>query len=113
VLFRSSPVVPTQGLWKPTTWPMIWLLTPCSAVTAATTMSRLVPATIEKYGGRFLVRGGAHEVIEGEWQPHRLVLLAFADMARAKAWYQSPEYAAAKAIRFRTSRGQLLIVDGV
>jgi len=74
---------------------------------------KLVPATIEKYGGRFLVRGGAHEVIEGEWQPHRLVLLAFADMARAKAWYQSPEYAAAKAIRFRTSRGQLLIVDGV
>jgi len=74
---------------------------------------KLVPATIEKYGGRFLVRGGAHEVIEGEWQPHRLVLLAFADMARAKAWYQSPEYAAAKAIRFRTSQGQLLIVDGV
>jgi len=74
---------------------------------------KLVPATIDKYGGRFLVRGGAHEVIEGEWQPHRLVLLAFADMARAKAWYQSPEYAAAKAIRFRTSRGQLLIVDGV
>lgn len=74
---------------------------------------KLVPATIEKYGGKFLVRGGAHEVVEGDWQPARLVLLAFEDMARAKAWYESPEYTAAKAIRIRASSGKLLLVDGV
>lgn len=74
---------------------------------------KLVPATIEKYGGKFLVRGGAYEVIEGDWQPARMVLLAFEDMARAKAWYESPEYTAAKAIRIRASNGQMLIVDGV
>ena len=58
---------------------------------------KLVPATVAKYGGRFLVRGGAVEVKEGGWQPKRLVVLEFPSMDQARQWYGSPEYAPALA----------------
>ncbi len=51
-----------------------------------------VGATLEQYGGKFLVRGGAYETIEGDWQPQRLVILEFADVESFKRWYHSPEY---------------------
>src|SRR5207302_7854271 len=51
-----------------------------------------VPATIAQYGGRFLTRGGATELIEGEPEPKRVVILEFADTAAVKRWYDSPEY---------------------
>ena len=51
-----------------------------------------VPATIAAYGGRFLVRGGALEVLEGTWSPKRCVILEFPSLEQAKAWYHSPEY---------------------
>lgn len=73
----------------------------------------LTPATIEKYGGRFVIRGGAHELIEGDWQPGRMVMLEFDDMAAAKRWYDSPEYSEARAIRQRAATGSLLIVEGL
>ena len=74
---------------------------------------KLVPATVEKYGGRFLVRGGQVEKLEGEWQPKRVVVLEFPSVEQAKRWYDSPEYRDPKALRFRTAKTNLLLVDGV
>jgi len=73
---------------------------------------KLVPATIAKYGGKFLVRGGAVEVKEGGWQPKRLVVLEFASMDQARKWYASPEYAPALALRARAARSKVLLVEG-
>jgi uncharacterized protein (DUF1330 family) len=71
-----------------------------------------VPATIAKYGGRYLARGGAHEVLEGDWRPSRLIVLEFPSMAAAKAWYGSPEYAPLIKLRQRASTGPLVLVEG-
>jgi uncharacterized protein (DUF1330 family) len=72
-----------------------------------------VPATLAKYGGRFLVRGGAHQVVEGDWKPTRLVVLEFPSLADAQRWYDSEEYRAPKALRMRAGRTSVVIVDGV
>lgn len=72
-----------------------------------------VPATLAKYGGRFLVRGGAHQVVEGDWKPNRLVVLEFPSLADAQRWYDSEEYRAPKALRMRAGRTSVVIVDGV
>lgn len=77
------------------------------------TYRQMVPATLAVYGGRFIVRGGASEVMEGDWRPRRLVVLEFDSVERARAWYESEEYRAARAIRQRTSRGSIVIVAGV
>jgi len=73
---------------------------------------KLVPATIAKYGGKYLVRGGATEVKEGEWKPKRLVVLEFASMDQARKWYHSPEYAPALALRLKAARSKVLLVEG-
>lgn len=73
---------------------------------------RMVPASLKPYGGRFIVRGGAVQVQEGTWRPKRLVILEFPSVDRAQAWYDSPEYAPAKALRQATSSADLLIVSG-
>ncbi len=65
----------------------------------------------EKYGAKFLVRGGAQTVMEGSSHP-RTVVLEFADLATAQACYDSPEYQAAKALRDQVSEGNLVIVEG-
>ena len=72
----------------------------------------LTPGSIAAFGGRFLVRGGEHEVIAGGWAPGRLVLLEFDSLARAAAWYDSPAYVEARAIRQRASTGNMVMVDG-
>ena len=72
-----------------------------------------VPATVEKYGGRFLVRGGRVEPLEGDYDPKRVVLLEFPSEERAKAWWNSPEYAPLMALRRRASGGNLYFVTGV
>lgn len=72
-----------------------------------------VPATIAKYGGRFVVRGGAVETLEGDWRPARLVVLEFPTVEQAKRWYDGPEYKGPKALRQRTARTKLLLVEGV
>ena len=74
---------------------------------------REVPATLTPFGGRFIVRGGAVETLEGDWQPKRLVVLEFPGRAAAQAWWSSQAYAAPKALRQRSARTQLLVVDGV
>ena len=72
-----------------------------------------VPATVAKYGGRFLVRGGAHQTVEGDWKPDRVVVLEFPSMEQAKRWYDSEEYRAPKAMRLRAGRANLIMVEGV
>ncbi len=72
-----------------------------------------VPATIAAYGGRYLVRGGSTEVLEGDWSPNRCVVLEFPDMAQLKTWYASPEYRPLIAIRERTTKSNLVIVQGM
>ena len=74
---------------------------------------RMVPATLVPFGGRFVVRGGQTEVLEGDWRPSRLVLLEFPSIERARAWWNSPEYAEARALRQATSTGTLIILEGV
>ncbi|HTY76775.1 MAG TPA: DUF1330 domain-containing protein [Candidatus Bathyarchaeia archaeon] len=71
-----------------------------------------VPATIAKYGGKFLVRGGPFEQLEGSWKPTRLVVLEFPSMAQAKRWYDSEEYRGPKALRLKASKASLVIVEG-
>ena len=72
-----------------------------------------VPATLAKYGGRFLVRGGAHQTVEGDWKPARLVVIEFPSLADARRWYDSEEYRGPKALRMRAGRTSVVIVDGV
>ncbi len=72
-----------------------------------------VPATIAAYGGRYIVRGGASEVLEGGWAPKRCVLLEFPSMAQLKAWWDSPEYLPLRAIRQRATRSNLVAVEGL
>jgi uncharacterized protein (DUF1330 family) len=71
-----------------------------------------VAATVQKYGGKFVVRGGKVEALEGGWLPRRLVMLEFPSMEQAQKWYRSSEYAPLIALRQRASRGKLVLVEG-
>lgn len=72
-----------------------------------------VPATVAQYGGEYLARGGRWERLEGV-EPHpRMVILKFPSLEQAKAWYDSTEYAAPKALRQSASTGNLILVEGV
>jgi len=73
---------------------------------------KLSPATVAQYGGRFLVRGGRFEVLEGTWQPKRLVILEFSSLEQAKAWANSKEYAPARQLRQQASRSNIVVVEG-
>ena len=70
-------------------------------------------ATVEKYGGKYLVRGGATEVLEGDWQPKRIVIVEFATMERAKGWLNSEEYREPRKMRHRTAKTRMILVQGV
>lgn len=74
---------------------------------------KLAGTTLSAFGGRFLVRGGATETIEGGWAPQRMVVIEFPDAARARAWWVSPDYHAARAIRHRTATTRMIVADGV
>jgi uncharacterized protein (DUF1330 family) len=74
---------------------------------------RTVGASIAAFGGRFLARGGAVEVLEGDWSPKRLVIVEFPSLERLRAWYDSPEYAPALALRKRASISRLVMTEGV
>jgi uncharacterized protein (DUF1330 family) len=74
---------------------------------------KLVGPTLERYGGKFLVRGGASETIEGDWQPQRLVILEFDDTEQFKRWYHSPEYTEARSIRFQASTARAILIQGI
>jgi uncharacterized protein (DUF1330 family) len=68
---------------------------------------------LAQYGGRFLVRGGAAELIEGGPEPKRIVILEFADTAAFRRWYDSPEYQKILPGRLDNSTGRAFIVEGV
>ena len=74
---------------------------------------KLAPPSIEKYGGRYLARGPKPDVLEGSWDVKRLVILEFPTAARAREWWESPEYAIAKARRQACARGDFVILDGM
>jgi len=74
---------------------------------------KLTPASIAAYNGKFIVRGGQTETLEGDWQPGRIVVLEFPTLAIAKAWWASDEYGVAKIIRQRTAKTKMIVVDGV
>jgi uncharacterized protein (DUF1330 family) len=72
----------------------------------------LVPATIAAFGGRYVVRGGEPEVVEGDNPSRRHVILEFESRERLLQWYHSPEYRDVKAIRVRSTRSNVVILSG-
>ena len=68
--------------------------------------------SVPQYGGEYIARGGKVEVLEGSWQPNRIVVIEFASFDRAKRWYHSPEYQAAMPGRLRSAESKVIIVDG-
>ena len=70
------------------------------------------PAAIARHGGRYLARGGATTVLEGNWHPHRVVVLEFPSQAAAKAFYDSPEYVVARALRAGAANMDIVVVEG-
>jgi uncharacterized protein (DUF1330 family) len=74
---------------------------------------KLAPAAIAKYGGRYLIRGGAYEAMEGDWKPQRLTIVEFESMEKAKAFYNSPEYQAAIKARKGAANMKMLLVQGI
>jgi uncharacterized protein (DUF1330 family) len=73
-----------------------------------------VPTTLKPYGGRFVVRGGTFDVLEGDWPAPRIVVLVFPSVEQAKAWHDSVEYQAILPIRHQHARTHfMVVVDGV
>jgi uncharacterized protein (DUF1330 family) len=73
---------------------------------------KLTPATVAAYDGKFVVRGGQTETLEGDWQPERIVILEFPTVERAKEWWNSELYSNAKVIRQRTAATKMIVVQG-
>ena len=74
---------------------------------------KLAPPAIEAYGGKYLVRGGSMEILEGDWKPNRVVILEFQSIEMAKNWIDSPEYSDARALRHQTATSHAIVVDGL
>lgn len=74
---------------------------------------RLVGPQVARYGGKYLVRGGAIETVEGDWAPKRLVILEFDSVARLKRWYESEDYRPLREMRHRTAASNAVIVEGI
>lgn len=72
----------------------------------------MAPASIAAYGGRYVVRGGSTTTLEGDWRPGRFVILEFASAERARAWWDSPEYAEAKALRQSCADTDMVLTEG-
>jgi uncharacterized protein (DUF1330 family) len=70
-------------------------------------------ASIARHGGRYLARSGPLEVLEGGWAPSAIIIVEFPDMARARAWYHSADYAAALEVRDQALSRNLILVEGV
>jgi uncharacterized protein (DUF1330 family) len=74
---------------------------------------KLVPATLEPFGGMYIVRGGAVTPLEGGWEPKRVVMLEFPSMDALQSWYNSDAYKAPKALRGRASISRVVAVEGI
>jgi uncharacterized protein (DUF1330 family) len=73
---------------------------------------KLASTAVSLYGGRYLARGGPNETLEGDWHARRLVILEFENLKRAKDWFNSPEYAPARALRHKTAHTNMVVVEG-
>lgn len=73
---------------------------------------RLAAPTVAQFDGRYVVRGGATETLEGEWTPGRFVVLEFPTAERAREWWESDAYAPAKAMRHASANTQMILVQG-
>ena len=91
-----------------------WMAFFSTGLTALTSAYRQgVSPMIYKHGGEYLARGGAAELIEGDWTPSRVVLLKFPDMAALKSFLDDPEYQPLKDLRLRAADTQMLAVEGI
>ena len=68
--------------------------------------------SVAKYGGKYIARGRATEVLEGDWQPKRIVVLEFDSMQRAKDWLHCEEYREPRQMRHRTAKTNMILVNG-
>ena len=73
---------------------------------------KLAGATVEKYGGKYIVRGGKTEVLEGDWKPKRIVVLEFESAERAREWLNCEEYREPRKMRHRTAKTNMILVEG-
>ena len=74
---------------------------------------RLAGTTLAAFGGRFLVRGGDTATIEGDWLPRRMVVIEFPSAGHARAWWASPDYSVARAIRQRAATTRMILAEGL
>ncbi len=74
---------------------------------------KLAAPAVAAYDGKYIARGGKTETLEGNWAPTRLVILEFPSVERAKQWLNSPEYSAARQLRHKYARSQMIVVEGV
>jgi uncharacterized protein (DUF1330 family) len=74
---------------------------------------KLTPASITSYDGKFIIRGGKTECLEGNWNPERIVVLEFPSVERAKEWWASSGYSEAKKIRQRSAKTKMIVVEGM
>lgn len=74
---------------------------------------KLVPATLTPYGGKFLARGGRVDVLEGDWDPKRIVVIEFPTVERARAWWASEEYRVPKQMRIESADTRMIVVESV
>jgi len=74
---------------------------------------KMGPPTVAAYGGKFIARGGRMEILEGSWNPKRIVILQFESVERAKEWWSSKEYGRAKQVRHKTATTNMIVVEGV
>jgi len=74
---------------------------------------KLAGPTVEARGGKYIVRGGKTEVLEGDWQPKRIVVLEFSSMDAAREWLNCEEYREPRKMRHRTARTNMVLVEGV
>jgi uncharacterized protein (DUF1330 family) len=90
-----------------------------ASVTAARDQDKLIEYrnrntdVVAKHGGRFIVRGGRHEILEGDYAPVRVVVIEFPDMDAARGWYESDDYAPLRELRRSASDTDILVVEGV
>jgi uncharacterized protein (DUF1330 family) len=70
-------------------------------------------ATVFKYGGKYIARGGKAEVLEGERKPNRVVILEFPSVERAREWLHCEEYREPRKLRHKTAKTNMIVVEGL
>lgn len=73
----------------------------------------LVEPTVNAYGGKYIARGGRAEILEGDRDPNRTVIIEFPSLEQAKAWHDSDEYAHPKDMRIRATNSHVIVVEGL